>query len=64
MTTWRKSSFSDGQGQCVELAEIDDVVAIRNSNRPTAGTLTLDPSAVAAFVAGCTAGEYDYLVSR
>lgn len=63
MTTWRKSTYSDGQGACVEVADLGPTVAIRNSTRPTAGTLTLDRSAVAAFVAGCAAGELDDLAS-
>lgn len=60
---WRKSSYSSDQGNCVELAEQDEMVFLRNSTRPTAGTLTLDRSAVAAFVAGCAAGELDDLAS-
>lgn len=61
MTMWRKSSYSDGQGACVELAEVDENVLLRNSTRPTAGTLTLDRAAMAAFVAGCAATEFDDL---
>lgn len=31
---WRKSSYSGGQGQCVEVAVIDRVVAMRDSKNP------------------------------
>jgi hypothetical protein len=61
MTTWRKSSYSDGQGQCVELAETGATVLVRNSNRPDAGTLTLDRPALAAFVAATANGDLDDL---
>jgi hypothetical protein len=43
MTTairWRKSSRSDGQDTCVELAHTGD--AVRDSKNPTGPTLTLD----------------------
>ncbi|MFR9727516.1 DUF397 domain-containing protein [Streptomyces sp. MS19] len=32
---WRKSSYSDGAGQsCVEIAELDGAVAVRDSKAP------------------------------
>lgn len=61
MTKWRKSSFSGQAGNCVEVATTSDGALVRNSTRPEADTLTLDPSALAAFVAGCVAGEMDDL---
>jgi hypothetical protein len=61
MSTWRKSSYSSDQGNCVDLAEVEEAVLVRNSNRPDAGTLTLDRTAVAAFVAAGRAGELDDL---
>jgi Domain of unknown function (DUF397) len=60
---WRKSTYSAANGDCVEVAERNDVVLLRNSNRPEAGTLTLDRSAVAAFIAECAAGELDEMTS-
>lgn len=59
--SWRKSTFSD-QGACFELAPtVDGRVALRNSNDPAAGTLLFTRAEVAAFVAGCRAGEFDDL---
>lgn len=59
--SWRKSSFSGSNGDCFELASPGDHVLVRNSNHPDRGTLALDPSAMAAFVAGCAAGQLDDL---
>ena len=36
---WRKSSYSGGGGDCVEVAHDADRVHVRNSNAPDAGTL-------------------------
>jgi hypothetical protein len=58
---WRKSSYSVGNSDCVELAEADDSVLVRNSKHTDRGTLGLDRASVAAFVAGCRAAELDDL---
>lgn len=59
---WRKSSFSNGGGQCVEVARLDDgTTAIRNSNHPNAGTLIITTSQMSGFLHGCKAGEFDDL---
>ena len=37
---WRKSSFSTASGTCVEVGLTgDDVIVVRNSNEPEAGTV-------------------------
>jgi hypothetical protein len=60
-TRWRTSSFSD-RGNCVAVAELDDGrVAVRNTNRPDAGTLDFPPAAVRALIDGAKAGELDDL---
>lgn len=61
--TWRMSTFSGPNNDCVEVAETDAVVMIRNSNAPERGTLTFPADAVASFVAACAAGELDDLAS-
>ena len=39
---WRKSTHSGGnEGECVQLAEIDGHIGIRDSKNPAAGHLTL-----------------------
>jgi hypothetical protein len=59
--TWRKSSFSGTSGTCVEIAVIGDGVLVRNSNHPDAGTIVFTRRQMAAWVAGCKAGEFDDL---
>jgi len=58
---WRKSTFSGDQGNCVELAEIDNEIMVRNSNRIDDGALTFTRAELSAFIAGCKAGEFDDL---
>ena len=59
--TWRKSSYSNN-GDCVEVADLDDgSTGIRNSNHPDRGTLALRSTGIAAWIAGCAAGEFDDL---
>lgn len=49
---WRKSTRSNGTGQCVEVADnLRNVVAIRDSKNPTGPALVVDATAFAAFVA-------------
>lgn len=61
--TWRKSSFSGATGgsNCVEVAETQTGVLVRNSNDPGAGTVEFTPAELAAFIDGCRAGEFDDL---
>lgn len=59
---WRKSSFSGGGGDCVEVAQLPNGdTLVRNSNHPDAGTLTFTPSEMDAWIKGCAAGEFDDL---
>jgi hypothetical protein len=53
-TTWRRSSYSDSEGQsgdCVEVAFTGSGVAVRDSKRPGGGALTVSPVAWGEFVA-------------
>jgi Domain of unknown function (DUF397) len=59
---WKKSTFSADAGNCVELGtDGGPTVALRNSQHPDRGTLSLRGSAVASFVAACRAGELNDL---
>jgi hypothetical protein len=48
--TWRKSSRSSAQGQCVELAFLGEHAAARDSKNPAGPALVFSPRAVRAFV--------------
>ncbi|MFI0352850.1 DUF397 domain-containing protein [Actinomadura sp. 9N407] len=49
---WRKSSHSGGNGgECVELAGLPHVVAIRDSKDPDGPRLALDRNVFRAFLA-------------
>lgn len=60
--SWRKSSFSADQGECVETARLGDgTVAVRNSKHREAGVVYFTPAEMAAWINGCKAGEFDDL---
>ncbi len=56
---WRKSTRSNGQGQCVEVAEFSDSVAVRDSKDPEGPVLVFAPGEWRAFISGARAGEFD-----
>lgn len=50
-TSWRKSSYSGHQGDCIEVADDPtSIVAIRDSKNPHGPTLALPARAWAVFV--------------
>jgi hypothetical protein len=55
---WRKSSYSSGNGQCVEVALTQGVMAIRDSKNPAGPALVVTADAWTAFVGSVTAGEF------
>ncbi|MFI6079467.1 DUF397 domain-containing protein [Streptomyces sp. NPDC051217] len=52
--TWRKSSYSNGEGgDCVEVADgLPGAVPVRDSKAPQAGALILPAPAWTAFITG------------
>jgi Domain of unknown function (DUF397) len=58
--TWRKSSYSSGQGgNCLEVADLgDECRAVRDSKNPTGPALTVTAAAWSAFTAGLCAGQF------
>lgn len=57
---WRKSTFSNISGECVEFARgADGGVMIRDSKDPSGGVLAFTPGEWRAFVAGVRNAEFD-----
>ena len=60
--SWRKSTFSNPSGNCVEFAEAaNNLVAMRNSRFPDGGVLFYTRPEIEAFLSGAKAGEFDDL---
>jgi hypothetical protein len=60
-TSWRKSSFSMANGNCVQTALLPTgEVAVRDSKAPDRGVLVFTPSEWRAFIAGVKDCEFDY----
>lgn len=56
---WRKASFSDANGACVELADTGDAVAIRDSKDPDGPVLRFTKTEIDAFLKGVKSDEFD-----
>ncbi|OKI03501.1 DUF397 domain-containing protein [Streptomyces sp. CB02923] len=58
--SWTKSSYSGGNGACVEVAvPATTAIAVRDSKNPDGPRLTFDTSAWSTFVADVGKGAYD-----
>lgn len=47
---WRKSSYSDNGAGCVELAVVDQAMAVRDSKHPTGPALTFTAPSFHTFL--------------
>ena len=57
---WRKSSRSQSNGQCVEVAaNLSEVVGLRDSKDPSGPILVFTPDEWLAFLGGVKDGEFD-----
>jgi len=58
--TWRKASLSAQNGGCVEIAaNLEDVIAVRDSKRPEGGAHVVGRAEFAALLADVKNGRYD-----
>jgi len=55
---WRKSSYSNPSGNCVEAAALVNGVAVRNSRFPDGPALVFTDAEWDAFVRGIKAGDF------
>ncbi|MFF7592187.1 DUF397 domain-containing protein [Kitasatospora purpeofusca] len=59
--TWRKSSWSNDSGNCVEFAMPNAPVSyVRDSKNPSGPALTLTAAAHTAFITAVANGEFDF----
>ncbi|MFF2549697.1 DUF397 domain-containing protein [Nocardia sp. NPDC058058] len=59
---WRKSTFSNPSGNCVELAKLaNGEVAMRNSRDPEGSVLVYTRPEIECFLLGAKSGEFDDL---
>lgn len=56
---WRKSRSSQQGEACVEVADLLDAVAVRDSKNPAGPALTLDRAAFTGMVARIRSGVLD-----
>lgn len=60
---WQKSTFSNPNGACVEVAHLPNgEVAVRNSRFPEGPALVYTKAEISAFLAGAKNAEFDHLV--
>lgn len=58
--TWKKSSLSAYNGNCVEVADLaDDRIRVRDSKHPRGPVLTFTPPEWDAFIGGVYNGEFN-----
>ncbi|WP_320776720.1 DUF397 domain-containing protein [Streptomyces sp. CRN 30] len=55
---WVKSSYSSGEGQCVEVAGLPGAVAARDSKKPGGPALTFSRDGWRGFIRGVNADGF------
>jgi hypothetical protein len=59
---WLKSRASMGAGACVQLAEVGDMIALRDSKHPENAPHLFTHDEMRAFFSAVRLGEFDHLV--
>jgi Domain of unknown function (DUF397) len=59
--TWRTSSRSATQGECVEIAHTPTAIGVRDSKNPAGAYLSVTPTQWTRFLTGLKSGELDLL---
>ncbi len=54
---WQKSSYSGGNGNCVEVADVPEAVAVRDSKDPAGPKLVFTRADWQAFVSAMAEGR-------
>ncbi|MED7954205.1 MULTISPECIES: DUF397 domain-containing protein [unclassified Streptomyces] len=55
---WRKSTYSNGQGDCIEIADgLTGLIPVRDSKDPDGPVLAFTPDAWRAFITAIHTGE-------
>ncbi|SNR36081.1 DUF397 domain-containing protein [Actinomadura mexicana] len=57
---WRKSSRSNTEQECVEVAELPTAIGIRDSKKPEGGHLPLDRTTFTGLLTRVKAGDLDF----
>ena len=56
---WHKSTRSSGNGNCVEVAVVDDTVGVRDTKNREGGMLVFSAAEWSVFLSGAKNGEFD-----
>jgi Domain of unknown function (DUF397) len=57
--SWRKSKYSTGNGECVEVSPGQSAVHVRDSKRPSGPMLSYPAAVWQSFLTGAKLGDFD-----